>query len=287
MSATKRILITEDDTLLAKVLAIRLESAGYEVLTAESGVKGLELAKAEDPDLIISDIGMPLGAGFAMAYRLKQLALGIPIIFMTASKKPGLKRQAMDFGAAAFLEKPYAPEALLEAVARVFEQPKSPKPAPTPAPKEPPPSDARLRSETKKILVVEDDHNVALALAARLEAAGYEASIASDALTGVNCAIKLQPNLIILDITLPAGSGFDVAERVRSLVPRFVPIIFLTASKEAGLRQQAIKLGAANFIEKPYNGDELLVAVRAALGETVSSHADDTIEESFVACPVL
>jgi two-component system cell cycle response regulator len=279
MNATKRILIVEDDTKVAKAMAIRLESAGYVVLTAGDGVRGLELAEKEKPDLIISDIWMPVGVGFAMAYRLKQLASEIPIIFMSASKDPGLRRHAVDFGAVAFLEKPYLPETLLELVTCAFNGSHSTKlPATTAIAA--PPTETHTRTSMKKILVVEDDRKIALALATRLRGAGYEASIASDAVTGVNTAVKLQPDLIILDISMPAGSGFDVAERVQSLVPKLLPIIFLTASKQAGLHQRAMDLGAAGFFEKPYKGEELLAAVHAALGETDSSIAENVISKN-------
>ena len=124
---------------------------------------------------------------------------------------------------------------------------------------------------------MEDDRKIALALATRLRGAGYAASIAADAITGVTTAVKLQPDLLILDITLPAGSGFDVAERVQNLVPKLVPIVFLTASKQAGLRKRALELDAAAFFEKPYKGEELLAAVRAALGETPVSPGEDSM----------
>jgi DNA-binding response OmpR family regulator len=269
MSATKRILIVEDDAKVAKAMAIRLKSAGYEVLTAEDGVQGLQVAEAEKPDLIITDIWMPVGVGFAMAYRLKQLASEIPIIFMSASQDPGLRKHAVDFGAVAFLEKPYLPQTLFELVACALNGSHSSRP-PASVAIAAPAAEAPSRTLMKKILIVEDDRKIALALATRLRGAGYEASIAPDAITGVNLAVKLQPDLIVLDISMPAGSGFDVAERVQNLVPKLMPIIFLTASKQPGLRAQAMELGAAGFFEKPYKGEELLAAIHAALGETAS-----------------
>ena len=118
----------------------------------------------------------------------------------------------------------------------------------------------------KKILIVEDDQNIANALAIRLKSAGYEVTVAADALTGVVAARRIQPDLAVLDISLPAGNGFTVAEKIRELVATATPIIFLTASKQPGLRQEAQGLGAA-FFEKPYDADELLAAIRYAFGE--------------------
>ena len=117
----------------------------------------------------------------------------------------------------------------------------------------------------KKILIVEDDENIAKALSIRLKNTGYEVSVAPDALTGVENAVKKVPDLVLLDISLPAGSGFTVAERIQSLIPHATPLIFLTASKKPGLREKAKELGAAAFFQKPYEWDDLLGAIQLAL----------------------
>lgn len=119
----------------------------------------------------------------------------------------------------------------------------------------------------RKILVIEDDRKIALALALRLRAAGYEASLAHDAVTGLNTAVKLRPDLVLLDISMPAGNGFVVAERIQNLIPVVVPIIFLTASKQPAFREKATEMGAVGFFEKPYDAEALLAAIREVLGE--------------------
>jgi DNA-binding response OmpR family regulator len=77
--------------------------------------------------------------------------------------------------------------------------------------------------QMKKILIVEDDQNIAKALAIRLKSAGYEVTVAPDAMTGVAAATKIQPDLALLDISVPAGNGFIVAEKIRSLSPPRLP----------------------------------------------------------------
>jgi two-component system response regulator ArlR len=119
----------------------------------------------------------------------------------------------------------------------------------------------------KKILIVEDDQNVARAMAIRLESSGYEVVIAQDAVLGVSTALKTSPDLALLDISLPAGSGFTVADRIQELLPNKTPFIFVTASKQPDLRRKAEILGALDFFEKPYDPEELLTAVKAALHE--------------------
>src|SRR5258708_15822485 len=114
----KSILIAEDDIRIAAALSIRLEAAGYEVLTATDGLQGLKIVLEYHPDLILTDIWMPVGLGFSVAQRLQDLGLGgIPIIFITASKQKGLRKIAKDLGAVGFFEKPYDSEQLLAAIA--------------------------------------------------------------------------------------------------------------------------------------------------------------------------
>lgn len=120
----------------------------------------------------------------------------------------------------------------------------------------------------KKVLVVEDDKKVSMALAIRLKSQGYEVLTAADGVTGVSVAVKGMPDLILLDISMPAGDGFSVAERVQNLANTAgIPIIFLTASRCPGLRDRALEMGAVDFFEKPYDPDQLLSAIQKAMEE--------------------
>ena len=114
----KKILIMEDDKKLSMAWAIRLKSAGYDVSTCHDGFGGFASAVAQKPDLILMDIWMRSGNGFAVAEDLQGADLGgIPIIFTTASRKKGLWKQALEAGGAGFLEKPVTSAKLLETIA--------------------------------------------------------------------------------------------------------------------------------------------------------------------------
>jgi len=114
----------------------------------------------------------------------------------------------------------------------------------------------------KKVLVVEDDTNIAAALRVRLEYAGYLVSAAYDAVTAPTIASKEEPDLIIMDISMPGGTGFTVAERLKSIANcADVPIIYITASKKNGLLEKAIENGACAYFEKPYVAQELMASV--------------------------
>jgi CheY-like chemotaxis protein len=123
------IMVVDDDPKIVKALALRLNSAGYKTVTSFNGMTALILAQVKRPDLIITDMWMPAGTGLSMAYRMKDLMPGVPLIFLTASKQPGLEDKAKELGAVGYLEKPYEPTVLLEMVARFLKEKEQTAPA--------------------------------------------------------------------------------------------------------------------------------------------------------------
>ena len=114
----------------------------------------------------------------------------------------------------------------------------------------------------KKILIVEDDHKTAMALAIRLKANGYSASIAPDALAGASLARAIKPDLILMDITLPGGDGLQLAESFLRRTETFdIPVIFITASKKPALLKKVMELGAVGLFEKPFDTEKLLNSI--------------------------
>lgn len=128
-----------------------------------------------------------------------------------------------------------------------------------------------MNNKAKKILVVDDDRKIALALAIRLEAAGYAVLTAPNGFEGLRLTVDQRPDLILMDIWMPVGMGFSVAQRLSHLGFQDIPIIFITGSKVAGLRETARELGAMDFFEKPYNPNDLLEAVSRALDSNVAA----------------
>jgi CheY-like chemotaxis protein len=117
-----------------------------------------------------------------------------------------------------------------------------------------------------KILIIEDDHNMRLALHMRLKAAGYETIFATDGLSATNVAFKEVPDLVLLDLGLPAGDGFVVMERLQKN-PKLgcVPIIVLTAREVRVNKDRALAAGAYAFFQKPADNEALMDAVERAL----------------------
>ncbi|MCJ7782471.1 MAG: response regulator [Desulfobacterales bacterium] len=124
MGQTKRILIVDDERDIVKALTIRLQRAGYEVVTAFDGAQAIFMAYKEKPDLIILDVRMPAGDGFSVAEKLKESSntVAIPVIFLTGSPEKNSEEKAMALGARFYVKKPYDPEELLDAIERALEK---------------------------------------------------------------------------------------------------------------------------------------------------------------------
>jgi DNA-binding response OmpR family regulator len=123
----------------------------------------------------------------------------------------------------------------------------------------------------KKILIIDDDQHLQLGLSARLRARGYRVSCAADAISAITVARKELPDLIILDLGLPAGDGFLVLERMRDLADLVaIPVIVLSARDPTDNKKRALDAGAVAFFQKPPDNHEFLGAIRHALGETMA-----------------
>jgi DNA-binding response OmpR family regulator len=273
----KRILIIEDDKHAAAALRARFESGGYETTVANDAPQGRALAQLLKPDLISLDIALPGGDGLELAREFSRLpeTRGTPVILVTGNKDERLRRKAMELNAAGLCEKPYDPDELLALAQFALSETSSfsrrqPLPAAGTSARNASPAPAahelagRLASRSK-VLIIEDDREIAFALELRLKQAGCRITTAYDALSGLNAAVRLQPDLVLLDISMPAGNGFAVAEKLRTQVSPPPVIIFLTASKRADFRARAEALGAAAFLEKPYDPKELVAKVVSAL----------------------
>jgi DNA-binding response OmpR family regulator len=120
----------------------------------------------------------------------------------------------------------------------------------------------------RKILVVEDDADVRLGYHVLLRAHNYDTAFAVDSLSAVNEARKQQPDLIILDLGLPAGDGFIVLDRLRLITPlALIPVIVVSARDPRANKERALKAGARAYVQKPWNDNELLAVIGEQLGE--------------------
>jgi DNA-binding response OmpR family regulator len=121
-----------------------------------------------------------------------------------------------------------------------------------------------------KILVVDDDADLVRALRLRLRANDFDIATAGDGYAAIAAAQKEHPDLIILDLGLPAGDGFVVLERLQNNdTLSAVPVFVLSARDPQANEARALKAGAAAYFQKPADNDELLSAIQTSLMETV------------------
>lgn len=122
----------------------------------------------------------------------------------------------------------------------------------------------------KKILLVEDDQDLALGLTIRLQSEGFRVTTAPDSITALAAARTQEPDVILLDLGLPGGDGMTFLARLRGLtnVP-FVPVIVVTARRDAN-REGIRAAGVQDFFEKPVENEALLKSIRHHIADPIA-----------------
>ena len=126
----------------------------------------------------------------------------------------------------------------------------------------------------QKMLIIEDEEGIVHLLNLYLKDAGYDVVVARDGADGLALHAREHPNLVILDIMLPAIDGFEVCRRIRAWSK--TPILMLTARGSEDDRIQGLELGADDYLVKPFSPRELVSRVRAILRRTGSSEEVET-----------
>jgi len=128
------------------------------------------------------------------------------------------------------------------------------------------PKSRRGGSGRQKILLIEDDPVARADLQARLEANGYVVARAADAASALTVVNREHPDLILLDLGLPAGDGYLVLERLRKIEAlAAIPVLIVTGRSDADTRKRVAAMGVAPVLTKPVDTEVLLAAVRAGL----------------------
>lgn len=254
----KKILLVDDDKELVYGVSVWLKSKGFQVLSATDATSAINLSKAEKPDLVILDIGLPGRDDYSTIARLKGLTppAHIPLIVTTAGNASVHREKALQAGAEAFFQKPFDGRQLLAAIEKaLMDEPSGP---------------TEKKSEAtnqKRILIVDDNQDLLHALQVRLKFHGFRVHSASDASLAIHIALKIKPDLVILDVDPPGGDGYSEMERLRSqMALAHVPIIII-AGEASPHQDKALQAGAEAFFPKPIDHRQLLVAIHKALGE--------------------
>lgn len=130
------------------------------------------------------------------------------------------------------------------------------------------------------ILLAEDDHNLGTILKAYLEAKGYPTTLCADGEEAYEAFINENYNFCILDVMMPVKDGFSLAKDIRK-VDKTVPILFLTAKNMQEDIIEGLKIGADDYMTKPFSMDELLLRINAIHRRTYSEKPGDTDKTFF------
>ncbi|OGD19968.1 MAG: hypothetical protein A2W03_15955 [Candidatus Aminicenantes bacterium RBG_16_63_16] len=247
--AKKRILVIDDEPDFVRLLQARLQIAGYEVLTAEDGIKGIQAARRDEPDIIILDIMMPGLDGHMVCDMLKKSTLtwSIPVIYMTARDSQADEILALEKGAKYYLTKPYNPEMLLEMIKSALME------------------GEEQEKRQGRVMIIDQDLSQVGELEARLKHSGYEVVYASTAGQGVSLAIESPPDVILLDFATSHADGHAAVKalgREKSLV---TTSLFILAPQSVLDRVGSGTAQIENFIRKPVNYAQLLDTLQRVL----------------------
>jgi len=119
-----------------------------------------------------------------------------------------------------------------------------------------------------RVLLVEDEPNIATALAFILQRDGWRVSTHPDGTTALSAVDRHAPDVVVLDVMLPGKSGFEVLAEIRSGARPDLPVLMLTAKGQAKDRERAEALGVSRFMTKPFSNAELLAAVQDLAGRS-------------------
>jgi DNA-binding response OmpR family regulator len=249
MLPKKRILVVDDEMDFVKMLQARLRIEGYEVLVAEDGIKGIQIARQEKPDLIILDIMMPGLDGHSVFDTLKKsiLTWSIPVIYLTAKTGQADELLAMEKGARYYLTKPYNPAMLLEMVKSALA------------------TDDQVEKKEGRVLVIDKDLAFAGDCEAKLKQSGYDVALAPTAEEGLWTARGWSPDIILLDFqtshddahaSIKVISHDDVLKDIPLFILAPQTVIRKVDPKTAHLEQ---------FIPKPVSYGQLLGTLQSTM----------------------
>jgi two-component system, OmpR family, response regulator CpxR len=129
----------------------------------------------------------------------------------------------------------------------------------------------------RRILIVDDDRGLVSLLERFLQKEGFQVGTAFDHDSGLQAARSGEYDLIILDVMLPGGSGFDLLKSLRA--QSRVPVLLLTARGESVDRILGLEIGADDYVPKPFDPRELVARIRAVLRRTAGGHGDEAASD--------
>ena len=248
--AKKLILLADDSPLIHRHTVPLLEDDGYEVRSAQDGAEAIELARALGPDLVITDVEMPLVDGYGVCKALKAdpATAHVPVLICSSLGEAADLERGFDAGADDYLVKPVIPEELSTRVRALVL--------------------GSLPASRERVLVVDDSpaqrHYVADCLARQ----GFDVTTADNGKTALDKAQAIRPALVVSDYEMPVMTGFELVHALRRDPElRQIPVIMLTARDSKRDMAQMRAAGASAYLVKPFSQDKCIALVERTLAE--------------------
>jgi DNA-binding response OmpR family regulator len=268
----EKILIIEDEQSLTDLLKAKLEKEGYRVETATDGEAGLAKVKEWQPNLILLDIVMPKMDGYEVLEKLNEKKIKIPVIVISNSGQPVEIEKTKKLGAVGHLIKTeFSPFDVLNKVRDCLSNGgKLPKRAGADEvlkPKE----DDNARKLGVKVLLVEDDSFLREICSKKLTKEGYTVYEAIDGEQAIEALGQIYPDIILLDIILPAVDGFQVLNQIRHHKDKEIakaPVIMLSNLGQEDDIKKAMEMGANDYLVKAhFTTEEIVAKIKSILEE--------------------
>ncbi|MFP4687153.1 MAG: response regulator [bacterium] len=243
-----KVLVIEDEKVARKQLARFVEQQDFKVFKAGDGKEGLEMFEEHQPEIVITDLKMPRLDGREVLRSIRNSSSRTQVIVITAFGTTDTVISAMREGALDYIKKPIDLDQLEVALGRAchnLQEMSEIPPYPT-------------------VLLAEDDDITRKKLAGLLQKEGWQVTTASDGSEAVESFKKSKIDLVLLDIKMPGKSGLEALHDMRRQTGDFEAII-LTGYGDEENATTALRDGAHNFIRKPIDLDQLVVAAAKAL----------------------
>ncbi len=245
LAGERLVLIIDDDRYAAYLLKGVLMAAGHRVHVAHEVDEALVWAREHKPDLVTLDVRMRGVDGPALVEMLRHdpdtRRAGVVVVSSESDRETALVA-----GADAYFSKPVAVEPFRETCCRLLAE--------------------KAHETPVKVLVVDDDAGIRMICREVLERAGYVTRAAIDGKAALEETKRFRPDLILLDIMMPDLDGFQTAKLLRAdRESAMTPIIFVSARGQTADKVRAFKLGAEDYLVKPFDSMELVARVDKAL----------------------
>ncbi|MBD2043332.1 response regulator [Microcoleus sp. FACHB-672] len=282
----RKILVVDDKWENRSVIVNLLEPIGFEVAEASNGEEGLEKALQFQPDLIITDLVMPVLDGFEMMRRLRvspQLK-DLVVIVSSASVFAKDQHKSLEAGGNDFIPKPIQAEQLLQKLQKYLQiewiyetfqkQPAQQQEITssnnfTPNVCSVPEAEITgITGSKRKILIVDDQWKNRSVITNLLEPIGFEIAEAGNGQEGLDKAAQFQPDVIITDLAMPGMDGLELTQQIRRVSHlKDAVIIVSSASVLKTDQHQSLEAGANDFLAKPVQAKDLLEKLQRHLGQ--------------------